>query len=283
MELIVSVVVNDWDSLVLSTCLSSLSASLDQAKEDGELKTATLFLSYNGQQPLEKDPWVEIFKGVFHWPFHLQVQPNLGYGGTNNRVLKEQIFTIPDETIRDRAILVLNPDVRVETKAISQALRRLAAPQRVGLVCPRILDWEGRHETRGHKRYPSVAVLAARLLPPLLKIPALRRLNERYEYADQAPDHTLNGVMLCSGCFLLARRNYWEQLGGFDEQFFMYFEDFDLAVRGIESGWEHVYDPGVCIWHAGGGAGQKDWQHRRWFLHSACRFFNRHGWRLWNV
>ncbi|EON93902.1 glycosyltransferases-like protein [Marinobacter lipolyticus SM19] len=284
MKLIISVVVYDWEPDVLLSCLRALSSSLDVADARGELASAELWLSHNGPVDLNEGECKPLIQGAFSWPYRLlPQQPNLGYGGTNNLVLRNHVFADKNLVPADTAILVLNPDVWPEPEAIAIALAHIRSNPRSGLVCSRILDPAGQKDTPGHKRYPSLAVLTARLLTPLMRLAAFRHLNERYEYRDTSLGRIVKGVEICSGCFLLARYDYWQTLNGFDEGYFMYFEDFDVALRGVKQGWTHVYDPSVRILHAGGGTGQKSWQHRRWFVRSAWTFFSRHGWRIWRV
>lgn len=284
MNLLISQVVYQWDATTLEPALRSLSESLDVAARAGELDSATLWLSYNGPEPLDGPAANRLLQSAFKWPAHLLPrQPNLGYGGTNNLVLRQQMSEVALNEVGQHVVLVINPDVKPEPEAITNALRRLKEDPECGLVCPRILDWTGTTEAPGHKRYPSLAVLAARLFSPLLKLPVFRALNERYEYRDWPVERPSDDVVLVSGCFMMAGERYWQDLNGFDDGFFMYFEDFDLAARGREKGWRHRYDPAVRIRHAGGGAGQKGWRHRLWFIRSALRFFARHGWRWWRV
>lgn len=283
MKLLISEVVYTWDEPVLRTALRSLSDSLSQAAQTGELESAELWLSYNGKQPLDENKAAQLVNVEFDWPVRLLWnQPNLGYGGTNNLALN-QMFEEFSHQPGPTSILVINPDVVLESDAIAESIRHLKSRPKCGLVCPMILDWQGRKDALGHKRYPSLAVLAARLLYLLFRLPPVQSLNERYEYRDVPAETPQDDIELCSGCYMVGRFDYWQQLGGFDGRFFMYFEDFDLAVRGRKMGWQNHYVPTVKIRHAGGGVGTKDWRHRLWFIRSAFRFFNRHGWRLWRV
>ncbi|MFL1406144.1 hypothetical protein ACJO2E_12445 [Marinobacter sp. M1N3S26] len=283
MHLLISEVIHDWDVETLRPTLSSLSRSLDEASRAGVLTSATLWLSYNGPAPINEGAATQLLESVFNWPVNLRMsQPNLGYGGTNNLALAE-MFEVSSAEAAQTAILVMNPDVLLEENTVTEALSHINADKRCGLVCPQILDWSGRATTLGHKRYPSLAVLAARLLYLLFRLPPVRSLNARYEYQDVPLDQPMDDVELCSGCFMLGPFRYWQQLEGFDTRYFMYFEDFDLAMRGRELGWKNRYIPSVRIRHAGGGGGQKHWRHQLWLIRSAFRFFNRHGWRFWRV
>jgi GT2 family glycosyltransferase len=56
-------------------------------------------------------------------------------------------------------------------------------------------------------------------------------------------------VPWATGCCLLVRRDCWRQLGGFDEDYFLYYEDVDLCRRARAAGWSVWYDPGVTVTH----------------------------------
>ncbi|NJR72189.1 MAG: hypothetical protein HC782_03800 [Gammaproteobacteria bacterium] len=82
-----------------------------------------------------------------------------------------------------------------------------------------------------------------------------------------------------SGCCMLMRGEVWQRVGGFDEKFFLYFEDFDLSKRIAAIAEIHRL-PSFQIIHGGGNASNKGLKHIRFFVQSAWRFFNKHGWRL---
>jgi N-acetylglucosaminyl-diphospho-decaprenol L-rhamnosyltransferase len=65
---------------------------------------------------------------------------------------------------------------------------------------------------------------------------------------------TVREVPIVSGCFLLIERELWEELGGFDDRFRMYAEEFDLCMRGLERGAHPVICPRATIVHYGGAS-----------------------------
>ena len=84
---------------------------------------------------------------------------------------------------------------------------------------------------------------------------------------------------LC-GASLLVRRAGWRQLGGFDESYFMYFEDIDLCARLRAAGWELCYLPDANVHHHLGASSERDWRDRaRMVAHynrGRLRFLVRH-------
>ena len=97
---------------------------------------------------------------------------------------------------------------------------------------------------------------------------------------DLGVDEVTTGIPIASGCFMFARRELLQRLGGFAPEYFLYFEDFDLSLR-LGRVADIAYVPQVQIVHVGGYAAGKGWAHRRMFMRSAMTFFRRHGWRLW--
>jgi GT2 family glycosyltransferase len=84
--------------------------------------------------------------------------------------------------------------------------------------------------------------------------------------------------LLASGCFMLVRTEALRAAGGFNDRYFLYFEDFDLSLRLGGQG-RLIFNPAMRIVHHGGYAASKGNQHVRYFLRSGLTFFNQHGWR----
>ena len=99
-----------------------------------------------------------------------------------------------------------------------------------------------------------------------------------YEYRD-LPTDCLSDVILVSGAFMLCRTDALHAVGGFDERYFLHFEDLDLSLRLARQG-RVVSDPQVTLIHHGGNSASRGFAHLRVFVRSGLRFFNTHGWRL---
>lgn len=174
--------------------------------------------------------------------------------------------------------LVLNPDVELDPPALAAGIAFLQGHADVVLVMPKARDEHGAPQFLG-KRYPSVWVLFLRAFAPRW----LQRLQQArldaYEARDlQAGSEPVGGIPIASGCCMLLRTAAFRALGGFDERYFLYFEDFDLSLRLATLG-RLVYLPAMGVVHHGGEAARKGLQHILWFATSAARFFSRFGWR----
>jgi GT2 family glycosyltransferase len=173
--------------------------------------------------------------------------------------------------------LVLNPDVELETDALRAGLSFLARNRDVVLVSPKVYGRGGEQEFLC-KRYPSVLVLLLRGFAPRCVQRLFRRRLAAYEMRDVCGGDRPVEVGIASGCFMLMRTPVLLEEGGFNERFFLYFEDFDLSLR-LEHKGRLVFEPAMRIVHHGGYAASKGWQHLRYFVSSGVMFFNRHGWR----
>lgn len=274
-ELIISVVVHTWDADDIENCLKSLNTAIEDATTKRHIGKSTLYLMYNGNEHLDLHITELFVHSHYKQPVNLKLNcENKGYGGTNNTTIRQEV-TIPT---REKCLIVMNSDLILDKLSISHACELLSSSEKPGLVAPMLLSLDGTEQVYGNKRYPNICTLLARLFPMLLRLKFFENLNTLYEYrSDQ--DKNLKMVQICSGSFLLATHEFWFKLGGFNEDFFMYFEDFDLSIRANKLGCEHLYNANVKIKHKGGETGKKPLYHKWLFIQSAFKFFNRHGWK----
>jgi GT2 family glycosyltransferase len=199
----------------------------------------------------------------------VRASKNLGFGHGNNLVL---------DKLDSEFHLVVNPDVMLEQYALCRAIEYLEKNNDVGMVSPRIMGtaFEFAHVI---KTYPDYFTLLLRYVEvPILSKWFSKRL-ARYRCV-----HLRGGankdVQLAGGCFLLIRTYLFQKLHGFDDYFFVYFEDFDFSIRTSQYA-KIAYVPEVRITHMGGHTGNKSLKHHLLFTISAVKFFRRYGWKLW--
>ncbi len=245
------------------------------ARAAGLLDGAVLDLVDNGAGEAPVGPVEALLdagqRGLFDRCTVQSMNRNLGFGAAHNRAIRSA----------DSALhLVLNPDVELDRESLTLALEALRREPDLVAVVPFAVDEQGRP---GHlcKRYPTVLDLALRGFAPFWLRRRFAARLAAYEMHDLARDPELRrSVPLASGCCLLARTAALQRVGGFDEGYFLYFEDYDLSLR-LRAHGRIAYLPQMRIVHAGGGAARKGGRHLRLFLRSAWRFFGRHGWRWW--
>jgi len=249
-----------------------LRASAGAAVAAGYLERVSVVLVDNASGERYRD---QVSRLVQDWPdadgFTLRCEwlpDNRGYGHGHNTAMK---------SLASDVHLVLNPDVELETDTLRAGLSFLARNRDVVLVSPKVYGRGGEQEFLC-KRYPSVLVLLLRGFAPRCIQRLFRRRLAAYEMRDVCGDDRPVEVGIASGCFMLMRTPVLLEEGGFNERFFLYFEDFDLSLR-LEHKGRLVFEPAMRIVHHGGYAASKGWQHLRYFISSGVLFFNRHGWR----
>lgn len=173
--------------------------------------------------------------------------------------------------------LILNPDLELGPDALLQALNFMDRHAECGLLVP-AATWGDGSAQYLCKRLPTVSDLFLRGFAPDWLRALLRYRLERYEMRDVINDRLVWDPPVVSGCFMLFRTPTLQCLNGFDERFFLYFEDFDLSLRAARVT-RIAYVPTVKIVHHGGWAARKGGRHLLLFVRSAVTFFRLHGWR----
>ena len=148
-------------------------------------------------------------------------------------------------------LLFLNPDTRLFGPSLTRPLQFMDQPenQRVGICGVQLVDERGV-VVRSCSRFPTPGILLARLLGLSHLFPAGSAPQEMREW-DHSESRKVDQVI--GACFLI-RRPVFEELEGFDERFFVYFEEVDLSYRALRSGWFSFYLADVQAFHKGGGS-----------------------------
>jgi GT2 family glycosyltransferase len=177
-------------------------------------------------------------------------------------------------------VLILNPDVILHEHALAQMIAFLEEHPNAGLVAPKVFYPNGSLQPL-NKRAPTIVDLTFRLmLPPALAgLPPFKKRLERYSMLDKGYD-TAYRLPFASGCCMLVRREIMLRLGGFDEGFFLYFEDADLCRRINEIS-EVWFTPTAHITHVWQRGSRKSKKLLWIMLQSAARYFTKWGWKLW--
>jgi N-acetylglucosaminyl-diphospho-decaprenol L-rhamnosyltransferase len=149
------------------------------------------------------------------------------------------------------AVLFLNPDARIDPDSIRRLKEVLDQDPTVGLVAPRITDDSGSLEF-SIRRFPRLRSTYARAF-------FLHRLFPNASWSDEVTRErstydSPHSVEWVSGACMLVRRSALQQLGGWDEGFFLYGEDVDLCRRLWTAGYDIRYEPSAHVGHRGGGS-----------------------------
>lgn len=192
---------------------------------------------------------------------------NLGFGRAHNRILA---------MVESDYHVFCNPDIYIQPGALAELVRMMEERPTVGLAAPRVLNPDGSLQPL-NKRDPRLFDLfLRRFVPPTLRAPFKERL-ARYEMRDVGYDEPCE-VPFLSGAFLMGRVRALAEVGGFDDRFFLYFEDADLSRKMRATGWTTLYWSGAVVVHHWRREAHTSLRGAGHFMMSALRYFNKWGW-----
>jgi GT2 family glycosyltransferase len=156
-----------------------------------------------------------------------------------------------------RYFCVLNPDIRLNANPFPALIATLA-DEKVGVAAPRITGPSGETEDSA-RRFPTLRVILRKALTGA----------QHHDY--QVTDAPLHPEWV-AGMFMLFRSKVFGQLAGFDERYFLYYEDVDLCLRLRRQGFEIVLEPKVQALHDARRASRNSVRHLLWHIRSLTRF-----------
>jgi GT2 family glycosyltransferase len=192
---------------------------------------------------------------------------NLGFAGGVNLALRQSSRPGHDEAPSpDRAVLLLNPDARIDPEAVARLHRFLIAHPHLACVAPRQVDGAGGGDDRVGWPFPSPA-------GAWMEAVGLGRLRRRVDFV--------------IGSVLLVRSTALVDVGPFDEHFFLYAEETDWQRRARDRGWGVALCTDVTAVHVGAGTGG-DAAVREGHFHASQeryvrKYFGPRGWQVYRT
>src|SRR3954468_3115503 len=171
-----------------------------------------------------------------------------GFGANHNAAFKQSTGGY---------FCILNPDIRIHENLFPALIKELDRP-RIGVVAPKIINHAGQVEDSA-RHFPTLTFLASKLLG----------LGARL---DHTIGHTVISPDWVAGMFMLFRSSVFHALQGFDERYFLYYEDVDLCRRLRKCGYDILLVPSVSAVHDARRESHRNLRHLRWHLASLLRF-----------
>lgn len=206
------IIVNTNEKNHLEKCLPSISAQTCQNLEIIVVDNAS------------SDNSVSFVKQNFPSVLILQNSKNLGYAGANN---------VGFSRATGEYVVVLNPDTFLHPNCIEELLRALEHNPQAGLATAKILlmDTPNKLNTCGNT----------------ISFTGLAFCRGLEESAESYPAEEV--VAAVSGAAFAIRRSVIEHIGGFDDDFFIYYEETDLSLRAMLAGYKCIYVPSAQLSH----------------------------------
>lgn len=257
------IIVHHKSRELLKLCLQSLAKYLPT-----EMETEILVVDSEAQSATE-EMIREDFSSARYWPR----KENSGYARGVNYGLQKA---------KGSWLLILNPDIIITPQSVSAMLRFMRDHPEVGLLGPRLLNFDGQIQNSRFRFYRPETILYRRTF--LGKMAFGRNGLDDFNFKDEDQETTIYPDWLM-GSALLTKKEAVAKVGLLDERFFLYFEDVDWAKRFWENGYKVVYFPQATMYHyhqrrSRAGLGTLDFflrREARWHFKSAVKYFWKHG------
>jgi N-acetylglucosaminyl-diphospho-decaprenol L-rhamnosyltransferase len=195
--------------------------------------------------------------GRVEHPFPVRIIENAspkGFGANHNAAF---------EVARGRYYAIVNPDIRAQNLDVG-CMVRLFESTTIAAVGPAVRSSRGSYEDSA-RRFPTTLSLLRKATIGVQKLDyqPLLDAGEPFE------------VDWLAGMFIVFRREAFAAVGGFDERFFLYYEDVDICRRLRAQGWSIVQQPAAVVVHDAQRASHRRLRHMRWHAASALRYLLR--------
>jgi GT2 family glycosyltransferase len=185
----------------------------------------------------------------------IELGENIGFSRANNLVLRETTAEY---------VLVLNPDTVLCEGTLDTLLGLMAENPRIGIAGCRLVQEDGTFDHAARRSFPT----PTSALGHFLRVGRSERAPASLA-AYRAPDVDEGPVDAVNGAFMLMRREMLDEIGLFDEGYWMYMEDLDLCYRAAQAGWITWFEPSVSAVHIKAGTSG---HHRRLRLNYAFHY-----------
>jgi len=186
-----------------------------------------LYISDN----MSTDSTVTNIKEKFKDVIVIANKENNGFGAGHNRIIRE---------IDSKYHVIINPDIVMDKDTITELVNYMEDNPGVGMITPKILNMDGT-EQHLPKLNPKIKYLLGG------RVGCLKRYRSEYTMEDKEIKEPIE-IDFCTGCFMIVRTELFKRVNGFDDRYFMYFEDADLT-REINKYAKVKFYPDTYVYH----------------------------------
>lgn len=195
-------------------------------------------------------------KALSNLPFIIRIienNRNRGFGAACNQGAK---------LCDSNYLLFLNPDTKLFANSLSTPFSYMQNIENadVGICGIQLIDETG-HVSRTCARFPTLGIFITQALG-LSKLSSFKALGQHMGEWDHNTNREVDQVI---GAFFFIKHLTFKALNGFDERYFVYFEEVDVSYRAKLAGWRSVYLANAQAFHAGGGTSSQVKAHRLFY------------------
>lgn len=225
------IIVNYKSFSDLDCCLKTLSENKPSYEYE------IIVVDNNSKQPDQEKDFLHKWGHTPNFTY-LQAPSNLGFGRGNN---------FGAARARGEYLLIMNPDIEVWEGSLDEAMYFLDAHKEAGILGGQLRYPNGVIQD-SYRNFPTLPDQFIKRLGFLRKHQALRKRVSRYLMWDKDPSIT-EPVDWVVGGFLFIRKKAFDEIGGFDDRYFLFMEDVDFCRQMWSKGWQVVYHSRVVATH----------------------------------
>lgn len=173
-----------------------------------------------------------------------------------------------------KQVLFLNPDTILSETCLTDCISFFETHPDAGAAGVRMVDGKQIFLKESKRGMPSPATSFYKLFGLASIFPGSKTFAKYYQ--GHLPEKENNPVEVLSGAFMMIRREVFEKVKGFDEDFFMYGEDIDLSVRISRSGYKNYYLGKITVTHLKGGSTNYNYKYIQDFYGAMKLFVKKH-------
>jgi GT2 family glycosyltransferase len=171
-------------------------------------------------------------------------------------------------------ICILNPDTVVAEDTFEKVLAFAEKQKNIGIVGCKLIDGTGNFLPECKRGVPTPFVALTKIFS-LYKLFPKTALFNRY-YAQHLSENETGKVGILVGAFMIMKRNLYQEIGGFDENCFMYSDDIDLSYMALKKGKTNYYFHETTVIHYKGESTVKDGLYMKHFREAMQFFYRKH-------
>lgn len=218
-------------SIVTYNSADEIDILMESLQSCSSFNDMTVFVVDNAS----KDNTVEYIRENYPWVRLIVSKENLGFGAGHNLVINN---------VQSDYHLIVNPDISVTENAIRDSVKYLHDHPDISVMTPFVMNVDGTQQFLP-KKNPSMKYMIGGMFEN--KFDFCKKLREDYTLQNQSVTTPID-VEFCTGAFMVTRTDSLHKVGGFDERYFLHFEDADLT-RELRKVGRAVYNPDIKVTH----------------------------------
>jgi len=203
------------------------------------------------------DTSCEMIKEKFSKVTLIVNKKNTGFSTANNQGVA---------IAKGKYVLILNPDTVIAEDTFEKTLQFAKTKANLGAVGIKLIDGIGNYLPESKRGLPT----------PKVAINKLVGIKTNKYYASHLQENENGKIDILVGAFMFMERTVYNEVNGFDEDYFMYGEDIDLSYKIIKAGYDNYYFSGTKIIHYKGESTKKDLKYLNNFYGAMQIFYQKH-------